>query len=216
MSRNFFLDLQINYKKKGIEVKPISLAEIYEMSRWLNDSPSLFSEKRVFVTEFLNRKIKKDNKKILAELERLAKLKDVEMVDWEDAPARFIKIAKLAKVKEFKPDKTVFKLLDSLYPGNKKNCLQLLSSLSQTNEDNFIFHMLVRQVRYLIMAKQDVMPPKMQSWQFGKLKQQTKSWDLKSLIDFYQGLYRIEVAAKTSRSPYSIKQSLDILAMFYL
>ncbi len=215
-SRDYLRELQLTYRKKSIEVQNITADEVAEITRWLGDSPTLFSEKKILFTQFLDKKIKKDSKKMLDDLVQINSLKDVELVDWEDASSRDLKIGKIGKVKEFKPSKTIFKLLDTVYPGNKVVFLNFLSSLSRDVDENFIFLMLARYVRNLILVKQEIMPTRMQSWQFGKLRYVAKVWKLETLILFYEGLMRIDIASKTGKSPYSIKESLDILACYYL
>ena len=215
-SRTFLSSLKNDYLKTGIEVRQIRFDDITEINRWLGDSPTLFSQKKVFFTEFINKKIKKDNKKFLAELTNISKLKDVELVDWEDVGSRQLKLTKIAKVKEFKPDKTIFKLLDCISPGNKSLFLNSLEQLSSNMDESFIFIMMARHVRNLILVSQDILPTKMQSWQFGKLKYQARSWDTEKLVNFYEGLMRVDIASKTGKSPYSIKESLDILACYFL
>lgn len=215
-SRNYLRELQSAYREKSIEIQNIGLDEVPEITRWLGDSPTLFSEKKILCTQFLDKKIKKDNKKMLDELVKITGLKDVELIDWEDASSRDLKIAKIGRVKEFKPSKTIFKLLDMVYPGNKAAFLTSLNVLSNDVDENFIFLMLVRNVRNLILAKQEIVPPRMQSWQFGKLRHLAKFWKLETLLHFYEALMRIDIASKTGKSPYSMKESLDILACYYL
>ena len=215
-SRAFLSSLKKDYLKDGVDVQAIRFDDIVEINRWLGDSLTLFSQKKVFFTEFLNKKIKRDSKKILTELTIISKLKDVELVDWEDVGSRQLKLSKIAKVKEFKPAKTIFKLLDCISPGNKNTFLNSLEQLSSSLDESFIFIMMARHVRNLILASQDILPPRMQSWQFGKLKYQARFWSSEKLVKFYEGLMRIDIASKTGKSPYSIKESIDILACYFL
>ena len=121
-----------------------------------------------------------------------------------------------AVVKEFKPSQNIFKLLDSCYPGNLKTFLNTLQTLSESTEDIFIFIMLARHMRNILSVKLGEKIPKLASWQLGKLSNQARYWDEKNLINFYQGLHRIDVNSKTNGTPFSVKKSLDILACYYL
>ena len=119
-------------------------------------------------------------------------------------------------VKEFKPDQTIFKLLDSVYPGNKVLFISYLDKLSQNLDENFVFIMLIRYIRNLIIIKEGAVPPKMQSWQTYKLKSQALHWKQENLVNFYQALFKIEIGLKTSSNPFSVKESLEILACHFL
>jgi hypothetical protein len=54
------------------------------------------------------------------------------------------------------------------------------------------------------------------SWQIGKLANQAKYWKEENLINFYQGLHRIDINSKTGGTPFTVKKSLEILACYYL
>ena len=105
--------------------------------------------------------------------------------------------------------------MDACYPGNLKQFVSNLKIISELTEDIFIFIMLARHMRKILITKLGEKLPKLMSWQIAKLSNQAKYWKLENLINFYQGLHRIDVNAKTN-SPYSIKESLDILACYYL
>lgn len=215
-SRNYFISLKKNYSGKGFEIRDIKFNEIVEITRWLADSPSLFFQKKIFFTERLNKYIKKENQKLTADLQKIEKMKDVELIDWEEMSRWELKLKKIGYVKEFKPNETIFKLLESLYPSNRVSFVSLLDKLAQDLDENFIFIMLVRYVRNLIIIKEGEIPPRMQSWQTYKLKTQARHWKIENLVNFYEALFKIEVGLKTSSNPFSIKESLDILACHFL
>jgi DNA polymerase III delta subunit len=217
-SRNYFLSLKNECGRKNYEARNIIPAEIEEIRKWLADSPSLFLQRRVYFVENLNKKIsRKGNPQLIKTLEELIKDKNLEIVDWEDSiPSRFLKFPKGAIIKEFRPSQNIFKLLDSCYPGNLIKFLNLLETLPSDVEDTFIFIMLVRHLKNLILVKNNTSPPKMQSWQVGRLKSQTKWWSMDKLLGFYDGCYRIDVSVKTSKNPYTIKRSLELMACYYL
>ena len=215
-SRNYFTNLKKDSLFKGFEVKELRFEDVSDISHWLADSPLLFSLKKIFFSENINKKIKKENKNLLQELQAIANLKDVDLIDWENVSSRDLKISKIGKIKEFKPDQNIFKLTESLYPTNKINFIDNLTKLSSDLDENFILIMLVRQLRNLILVKEGVIPPRMQSWQTFKLKSQAKYWKINNLILFYEALFKVEIGLKTSSSPFSIKESLEILACHFL
>ncbi len=215
-SRNYFVSLKKQYTAKGYEVKNIRADDIADIARWLADSPSLFFQKRVFFTENLNKKINRTDKNRLLVLESISKMADAELIDWENLALRELRFAKLGKTKEFKPNQSIFKLLDSLYPTNKQNFISLLERLTNDLDETFIFIMLTRYVRNLILIKEGIDPAKMQPWQIYKFKSQAKFWKIENLINFYQALFKIDLGLKTSSNPFSIKESLAILACHFL
>lgn len=215
-SRNYLISLRRQYAAKNFGITNIHPSEIESLTRWLGESQSLFSEKKVFFSESLNRHIRRDNKKVLDEIKKIARLKEVELIDWESVSAWELKIGKIGSVKEFKPKDSIFKLLDSLYPTNKREFILLLGSVAENQDPHFIFTMLVRHVRTLILVKDHVPPSRLQSWQIRKLQFQSGFWKLENLILFYESLLKIEISEKTGSTPYSLKDSLAILACHFL
>lgn len=217
-SRNYFYELKNNYKKQGSEIYNIDSSQLTEITSWMGDSPSLFSQKKVFFTQGINKKIsKKAPSKNLRIIEEIIKDKNIELIDWEEEiSARFLKIGNGVTVKEFKPNENIFKLLDSCYPGNIKQFLTQLHLLSETVEGGFIFIMLQRHIRNLLLLSLKLNVPKLAPWQAAKLKGQSSKWDTKKLLGFYESLHRIDVSTKTSTNPYSMTNSLDIVACYFL
>lgn len=152
----------------------------------------------------------------MKEIKKLIETKGIEVVDWEDqVSARELKITGAA-VKEFKPAQNIFKLLDACYPSNLKTFLKILHEIPAKTEEGFVYIMLVRHIRNLLLAKSGAVNAKLASWQLAKMRQQAKLWQDEPLISFYDGLYRIDVSTKTGKNPYSLGKSLDILASYFL
>ncbi len=214
-SRNYFSALKKQYTDKGYEIRDIGYSDIEKVSKWLGESVSLFSQKKIFFSENLNKYVRRDSKKTVDELTKIDKMKDVELIDWERVSLRELKLAKFGKVKEFKPNQTIFKLLDSFYPGNKIAFVKFLEVLKEI-DDQFIFIMLVKHVRNLILVKEGETPARMQSWQLYKFKSLATHWKIENLVNFYEALLRIDIAAKSSSSPYSVREALAILACHFL
>ena len=215
-SRNYFFELKKKYQAKDIEVQEINPNQIEEINNWLGDSLSLFSTKKIFFTQVLNKTISRKTS-IKRVIENLIKSKEVEIVDWEEGVStRELKFSKLASVKEFKPTGSIFKLIDSCYPGNLSIFINQLNNLPDKIEAGFIFFMLSKQIRNLLLVKSDEQPAKMMDWQIWKLKKQANFWSQEKLLSFYEGLHRIDILVKTSQNPFSLRHSLDILAYYIL
>lgn len=223
-AREYFKNLKDKYREKHIEIRLISSSEVEEMKKWLLDSPSLFFEKKVFFTENLTKALKrKKNPGTLLDLANIAKNNDVELYVWEDGlSARIIntnvsmaKLAKIARIKEFKPKENIFQLLDACFPSNKQKFIALLRDLLHNTNQEFIFMMLARHVRNLILAKENALSAKLPFWQKNKISSQAKFWQKEKLMIFYESLFRIERRAKTSASQ-TLSQSLEITACLLL
>jgi len=215
-SRNYFHSLKQSFQKKDILVKELLAAEVFDIDKWMSSSLGLFNDKIVFFSEDLNKKVSKRNPSQYEKITKIAEDKNIELIVWESCMSRDIKIKTIALVKEFKPSKNIFKLLDCLIPGNKKSFLIILGELLNKDNEFFIFQMIVKHIKTLILTKEGVSQPKLQSWQLAKLKQQTGLWKMENLILFYQSLYKIEVGLKTSTSPFSVGKSLSLLACYFL
>lgn len=217
-SRNYFSDLKRAAKDKDCEVFDIEAKSIGEIINWLGDAPSLFSVKKVFFTQSLNKNIsKKSNPKFLETVEKIMADKDVELYDWEDeVPGRFLKITKGVTVKEFKLSNTIFKLQDYCYPGNIKMFLDSLHELSGNTDDIFTFIMLTRHVRNLMLVSLGKTPAGVMPWAVSKLKSQASKWEAEKLVSFYDNLHKIDVSLKTSSMPYTLTEAIDILSSYYL
>jgi len=214
-SRNYFASLRLTLEKKNLQAKFIKPEGLAELNNWIADTSPLFAKRNIFFTENLNKEIKKSDR-LLDEVTKIAKNDQVDVYVWEDEPARFLKIKNLGNIKEFKPSKNIFKLVESFYPGNKSIFLNMLADLAALEEPIFILQMIVRQVRNLILAKENITPLRMQSWQVARLRQQAVCWRLTNLILAYESLFSIEINLKSNGSPATLTDSLDILACLFL
>ncbi len=216
-AREYYQNVKREYESKSLSTQTIHPKDIQTTIKLGEQTIDLFSHKIVYFTENLNGYLSRAGRKLPEGFEELFQSNEIEIIDWEsEKSSRELKIAKLGKVKEFKPDKTIFQLLESCVPKNKKNFIALLEAISQSADEVFIYTMLSRHIRSLLLARTNSFSSRIQPWQRGKLSTQAREWDEKKLIGFYEGLHRIDVALKTSTTPYSVKESLDILACYYL
>jgi DNA polymerase III delta subunit len=217
-SRNYFTAQQKLFSEKNFEIVNIDYHQTLELDENEASSSSLFTQKRVYFTSFLNKKVlKKLSAKTERKIKEIITSTKIQIFDWEEeTSARDLKSIKGIIIKEFKPSQNIFKLLDSCYPGNLKTFINYLNILSESTEDIFIFIMLTRHMRNILIVKMGERLPKLASWQIAKLSNQAKYWKTENLINFYQGLHRIDVNSKTNGTPYSVKEAVEILACYYL
>jgi len=217
-SRSYYSSLKKNYQDKDFQVIEIPSSELENIPSWMGESRSLFKENKVFFTVNVNKRVsRKLNLKINKVVDQIIKDKTIEVVDWEEEiSSRSLKFPKGVTVKEFKPSQNIFKLQDALYPGNLKSFLSILNQLTETVDENFVFIMLIRHLKNLLLVKTGQSNSKLQSWQIAKLRNQASKWRQDKLINFYDAFHKIDVSQKTSTNPYSLKKSLDILSCYYL
>ena len=217
-SRESYIQLKREYGMKNYEIRNLSISDLPEIPQWMGESRSLFGLSQVFFCENIGKKAsKRSNPKLYELLEVLASSPDVIVVDWEDSLSkRELKFPPTAQIKEFKPPRSIFQLLDSCYPTNYKTFLSILYSLPEKTDGTFVFIMLSRHVRNLLLVSTGSIPSTNQKWQVWKLRSQAKHWDTEKLCRFYEGLHRIDVMQKTGNNPYNLMKSLDILAAYFL
>lgn len=216
-SRKYFSDLKHSFAKKGNEVKHISSSELPDIPKWLAESSSLFGERLIFFAENTNKLLsRKKGDRLMETLKTIADLKNAELFIWEEAGGREIRLKGIGQIKEFKPNQTIFKLLDMCVPSNKLPFLKALETLRQSTDEYFIFVMLHRHIRNVLVTKLGNPPASLQPWQMQKFASQANLWQLETLLTFYEGLIRIDISTKTGTNPHGIKKSIEILACYFL
>ena len=150
-SYNYIVDLKKAFREKDYEIYHINSSDFEEVSKWMGESSSLFSQKKVYFTQGLNKKInKKTGLKFSTMLEKLILNKEVEIIDYEEnTQGRFLKISKGVTIKEFKPSQNIFKLQDSLFPNNFEQFHEIIQNLKENTDQFFLFTMILRHVRNL-------------------------------------------------------------------
>ncbi len=217
-SRNYFLQLQAAYKEQGNDLKKIYSSELQTILLSSADILNLFGQRQIFLAENLNKVVsRKKGNKPFEVLTAIGKNKQIVLLDWEDGVSqRELKISALGKVKEFKPSASIFKLLDACYPSNLQTFIFLLRAVCSPQNAMFVYVMLRRHIRNLLLVNSKAKIPTLQSWQLHKLQQQTNSWQPERLISFYERLISLDISLKTGKNAYDLQQSLEILACYYL
>lgn len=113
------------------------------------------------------------------------------------------------RVEEFKLPKIIFQFLDSFYPGNAKHCLELLHEVIVYEPIEFVFALLVKQVRNLFWVKVSPQGLPFPTWQVDRLKSQTSRFGNGQLENIISELSKIDIDVKTSKA--DLLSSLDLL-----
>lgn len=225
-SRAFLNQLRQSFTREQSEVRDIAPGEIGSILDWQGANMNLFSAKTVFFTErleslIIRRRGKKPAKRQgPATLEDIAidiaRRRDIELIDWEQKPGRDVKLKNDAQVREFKPSSTIFRLLDACYPGNMREFVTVLEELSLDQDEMFIFIMLYRHIRALVAAYDNAFSRTCPPWQKHKLTSQARLFKQEKLVEFYEGLSRLEATVKSGTNPHGVRKTLEILSCYYL
>jgi DNA polymerase III delta subunit len=205
VSRKLFSEHVASLKEKG-----------YEIAYGLDDvsySSTLFDNKRAFVLEnALNKKAERDSViKLLADI-------NSEIIFWEEAAdERTLKRNfPKAKIVATKLSSSLWKLLDSFYPGNLQSTITTMRQIQDTNDIHLIHFMLMRRLKELLIVAQGGQPAKLASWQVGKLKSQARAWKPEMLESCFKKLVEIEMQTKSGTMVYELNKALEITFCFYL
>ena len=212
------LEEKINgFKAKGVD-EIVSLdgmkLELTDLKQAL-ESTSLLGKDRLVVIENLLSSPK--SKKKEEEVNYLVKVDPKSLlILWEAkeiSAAGLKKLAAKARVSVFKIPPLIFKFLDSIWPQNKKNALELLHQCFQVDKPEMVFYMLCRQIRLLIIAR-DLGAKglsSLASWQQAKFLRQGEKFSLEQLLGIHRKLLRIDYEQKTGRAVLPLASQLDLL-----
>lgn len=212
-SRKAFLEHLEGLKRDGFEVERVNGKDLtVELLELLSLPISLFGGKKALAIENLLTGAKsKEKDKIIR---RIVSLLDCSIVIWESkdiSKAEQLKYPKNFIFKNFKLPASLFIFLDSLSPNKGVNNLKILKMALEIVDPNFLFLMLIRQIRLLILAKDSNDLLKLAPWQKSKLQKQAKGFLEEKSVQIYQKLLKIDFNQKTSNSPFSLEHELELL-----
>lgn len=176
-------------------------------------TPSLLQIKKTLIVEdLLKKKPDKIKDKIISYLVKASEFNPIILWEGKEIGKGLIKkYFSKAKVYTFLIPRLLFKFLDGLAPSSRSNLLLFQQVLEKTDVE-LVFAMMIRQLRYLIIAK-DLGSnglDDLASWQANKFIRQSKYFSLEKLISEYRKLLAIDYNIKTGKTPYSLTQFLDI------
>lgn len=214
-SRAKLIELTTAAKQNGTQViwldgKKLTLAEL-ELAL---GSDTLFSNPKLLVIEQVFAGPKSKRKDELAKA--LGEITDqsVELMLWEAKSLTATQLKTLGNPKSevFKLSNAVFTWLDALSPvkATKPKQLELLAKAAAAESAEFCLLMLIRQLRLLIQAKENRLPP-MAPFMIGKIKKQAEPFSLMQLVALHSGIFEIDKRQKTGTSPANTCQELEVL-----
>jgi len=213
-SRNAFSDLKKNESVLSIDG---TTATVQTLSEKL-EGQGLFGETQIIVIEnlFSKKKGSKDVETLVSYISTHEK--DNKIVLWESKQLSLKQLHFFtgATVKKFDLPKEIFAFLESLYPQNGKKAIALFQSVLQTEDAEFVFFMMVRQVRMLLSLLEEENETidevaRLAPWQKGKLVKQAKSFGKENLLVFFSSLFAVEKKLKTGTLAAPLDEIIDFL-----
>jgi DNA polymerase III delta subunit len=205
-SREALFQLFQQAKEKGqrvhrVEVKNLELAQLQQIV----GNQSLFGEQEVIVVEELHSLPKSKRKEEL--IDWIGREGD-EFILWEKRQLTPTMLKKFpgAQAREFKVSNVIFQWLESL-PTRQMSLLQQAIS---SDGDFMCLTMLIRQIRFLIQAKEGNLAG-MAPFIAAKLKKQATAFSLEQLLKIHHRLLTIDIGQKTSTSRMPLANELELL-----
>lgn len=199
-----------SFKKNQIEVVIKEAQELDPTAlRQESSSANLFGISKCLVIKNLLTGSKAKSKDVLIKI--ISQIVDTEVVLFENKKLTetLLKTFPKAKVEAYNINPVIFKFMDLLRPGNTRNILTGWNRLLELDhEPEYVFAMLVRQIRLLIQAKSGPSYLKMKPYPKKLITDQAVKYDLGHLLDLHRSLYEIDKKVKTGTSPLSIDQLL--------
>lgn len=209
-----------SYRDKGFLIESKQLKDLTEIGGDNGEAVNLFGQSPVYLFERLSKlakgRTKTKEKELIA---ALGTTESVIVLDWEGGSSgyelgAFKKMA--SRFLEAKPAGTIFDLLDACIPNNLRQFLKILDTTLLTQDEHFVYTLLIKHMRKVLLARLGGVDPKTPPWQRGKLVAQSKRFDEEKLFGLYEGLVKIDIAQKTGATPYSLRQSVELLVCYYL
>jgi len=212
LSYKRLIALTEEYKKQQLEIVIHEASELdITTFRQEISNTGLFGISKCIVIKNLFGGTKSKDNLVLA----ISSVSDQEIVIWENKEVTATNLKKIpkAKVENFKVNPVIFKFLDALKPGNAPTLLLAWKKiLDMEVEPEYVFSMLVRQIRLLIQAKTGQQYLKMAPYPAKMVIAQSKYFTAEHLIDLHRSLYEIDKKIKTGTSPVTIDH---LLANFF-
>lgn len=182
-------------------------------------SPDLFNELKVIICEnYLGKNLVK-----IKDLETIPK--DQIVILWEEtqlSPVKISQLSQFAQIENFKLKSYLFWFLDSLSPKSTKY-LNYLSKIDKSKTGTLLWQMATR-VFLLICAKrnftrqatQEITNKGIANWQWDIVKRQSEAFRLKTLINFYRGIVKLDFTVKSGKTLLAHEELIPLLLLKYL
>lgn len=198
-SRNFFV-VRLNSESN------ISLSESIS-------GASLFESKQAYIIDD-EKLITAKNLKWLAQNEGKFNVSVAIRYPRRAPPSLVKELPKNAKISEYKVPVYIFKFLESLYPGNQKEALNLFSAVLETETVEFVFTMMARHFRDLYWVLVDPASNGYPMWRKSRLAKQAGKLGVGKLTAIIEDMASMDLDSKTGGPP--LGSLLDVAIMGWL
>lgn len=180
------------------------------------ETQSLFSLDRLIIIENLLSLRPSKNKDELIRYIAAGKF-DAEIILWENKEATPAVLKKFtsARIYNFKPSANIFRFVDNLRPKGGGGSLLLFHELIKNEAPEVIFVMIVRQIRSMLLAKDQKADylSKFAPWQKTKIKVQAADFSLQDLLSAQRRLLDMDYKIKSGQTPFNLVKLLDIFLL---
>lgn len=181
------------------------------------EATSIFHNKKVIVIEnLLSRTKSKEKDDILNYLLNLKTDNNVIIWEGKEIDKAIIKnYFQKVTVILCQPPQIFFKFLETIGLESASTTINYFHSLLKTHDADFIFNMILRQVRLLIIINDEKSRNKsnLANWQISRLIKQAKIFKMEELINLYRQLLVIDTKIKTGQSPYTYKEFINLFLL---
>lgn len=190
-----------------VDAKGLTLPQLESML----GTQDLFATEKVLVIDRLHGLVKSKAKDELIDLvaSQAAGTTSIALTENKVLTATMLKKFPTAKALLFKLPMLLFSFVDSIGKQPKSQLISTFHQIILTQEAEFVFAMIVRQVRMLIAYVSD---GTYSGSPFGrnKIVSQASQFSLPKLLMIHESLLQIDIGQKTSRSPLTLTQEIDL------
>lgn len=202
-------ELMESYKERGFTILSHQASELDTTGLEQKLIPAdLFGQQNLLVINGLFSGPKTKNKDSLKNSLKFHQDKQIIIYESKEVTANSLKPFTQAKKEVYKIPPAIFDFLESVVPGSSNSLDLFTLLLNEGTGPEFVFAMLVRQIRLLILAKSDPIEVKIHPFAKRKLFIQVQKFGINQLLDLHHRLYRIDRQLKLGLSPLSLEQQL--------
>lgn len=150
------------------------------------------------------------SKKKTALMEEISKYQQDDHILYENKKISDSELKSFSKTEIicFDPPQIIFKFLESIVPGNYKQSSLLLDELQKTQDDSYVFFMLIAHFKKLVIVSDNPTLLKAPPFIKQKLQKQSRYFRLPQLIKYLNDLVDIDIRRKEGALPLSLIDSL--------
>lgn len=207
------LDRDLDIDKVYLDGKEITLSEVVPAC----ETMSILSLPKVIIIESLFERALTDEKnKVLKYLLNTKLTHKIIIFEAKEIDKKIVKKYFASfRVYHSQLPANLFKFLETVGLETPSSSIASLHTLNKQRSAEFIYTMLVRQWRYLIMVKDEksISETGLLNWQAGKFQRQARVFNEEELIRSYRQLLLLDYQLKSGLTPYTMTQLLDLFIL---